>query len=63
VHAPRVPETSTYHGSETRSDLPVLLRIESGGHLTGSLDQTVEETSLTQATVFDQLRIDYRNAL
>jgi prolyl oligopeptidase len=44
----------------TRSGLPVLLRIESGGHLTGSLDQTVEETTDIHAFLFDQLGIGFR---
>jgi prolyl oligopeptidase len=43
----------------TRSDLPVLLRMEAGGHLTGSLDQTIEETTDIHAFLFDQLGIDY----
>jgi prolyl oligopeptidase len=43
----------------TRSDLPVLLRIDSGGHLTGSLDQTIEETTDLHAFLFDQLGIEY----
>ena len=46
----------------TRSDLPVLLRIESGGHLTGSLDQTVEESTDIHAFLFDQLGIGYQSA-
>jgi len=46
----------------TRSGLPVLLRIESGGHLTGSLDQTVEETTDIHAFLFDQLGMGYREA-
>jgi len=41
----------------------VLLRIESGRHTTGPLDQTVEETTDIHAFVFDQLGIDHRNAL
>jgi len=44
----------------TRSGLPVLLRMESGGHLTGSLDQTVEETTDIHAFLFDQLGIGFR---
>ncbi len=39
----------------TASDRPVLLRLEAGGHLSGSLDQTVEETTDIYAFLFDQL--------
>jgi prolyl oligopeptidase len=43
----------------TRSGLPVLLRMEAGGHLTGSLDQTVEESTDIFAFLFDQLGVEY----
>jgi prolyl oligopeptidase len=39
----------------TTSDRPVLLRLESTGHLTGSLDQTIEATTDLYAFLFDQL--------
>lgn len=44
----------------TRSGRPVLLRVDAGGHLTGSLDQVVEETTDVHAFLFDQLGVDYR---
>ena len=43
----------------TRSGLPVLLRMEAGGHLTGSLDQTIEESTDIFAFLFDQLGLGY----
>ncbi len=42
----------------TASDRPVLLRLEAGGHLSGSLDQTVEETTDIYAFLFDQLGLE-----
>ena len=39
----------------TASDRPVLLRLEAGGHLPGSLDQTIEETTDIYAFLLDQL--------
>jgi prolyl oligopeptidase len=42
----------------TTSGRPVLLRLESGGHLVGSLDQTIDETTDVYAFLFDQLGID-----
>jgi len=39
----------------TSSDRPVLLRLESTGHLGGSLDQSVDETTDRHAFLFDQL--------
>jgi hypothetical protein len=42
------------------SDRPVLLRLESTGHLTGSLDQAIEETTDWHAFLFDQLGLGYR---
>jgi prolyl oligopeptidase len=44
----------------TSSDRPVLLRLESTGHLTGSLDQAIEETTNWHAFLFDQLSLGYR---
>jgi len=44
----------------TSSGRPVLLRLESTGHLTGSLDQAVDETTDLYAFIFDQLGLDYR---
>jgi prolyl oligopeptidase len=41
----------------TSSDRPVLLRLESTGHLTGSLDQAIEETTDRHAFLFDQLGV------
>jgi len=44
----------------TSSARPVLLRLESTGHLAGSLDQSIDETTDRRAFLFDQLRLDYR---
>jgi prolyl oligopeptidase len=44
----------------TSSDRPVLLRLESKGHLAGSLDQTIDETTDWHAFLFDQLGLGYR---
>jgi prolyl oligopeptidase len=44
----------------TTSDRPVLLRLESTGHLGGSLDQSIDETTDRYAFVFDQLGLGYR---
>ena len=44
----------------TASDQPVLLRLESTGHLAGSLDQTIDKTTDRHAFLFDQLRLGYR---
>lgn len=44
----------------TTSDQPVLLRLESTGHLAGSLDQTIDETTDRHAFLFDQLGLGYR---
>ena len=44
----------------TSSDWPVLLRLESKGHLAGSLDQSVDETTDRHAYLFDQLGLGYR---
>jgi prolyl oligopeptidase len=41
----------------TRSEHPVLLRMEAGGHLEGSLDQMVEESTDIHCFLFDQLGI------
>jgi prolyl oligopeptidase len=43
----------------TTSGRPVLLRLESGGHLAGSLDQTIDETTDIHAFLFDQLGVGY----
>ena len=45
----------------TSSGHPVLLRLESTGHLTGSLDQTIDETTDLHAFLFDQLALGYRS--
>jgi prolyl oligopeptidase len=39
---------------------PVLLRLESTGHLAGSLDQAIDETTDWHAFLFDQLGLGYR---
>lgn len=44
----------------TTSDQPVLLRLESTGHLAGSLDQSIDETTDRYAFLFDQLGLGYR---
>ena len=44
----------------TSSERPVLLRLESAGHLAGSLDQSVDETTDQHAFLFDQLGLGYR---
>jgi prolyl oligopeptidase len=44
----------------TSSDRPVLLRLESSGHLAGSLDQSVNEVTDRHAFLFDQLGLGYR---
>jgi prolyl oligopeptidase len=44
----------------TSSDRPVLLRLESTGHLAGSLDQVIDETTDWYAFLFDQLGLGYR---
>jgi prolyl oligopeptidase len=44
----------------TASDRPVLLRLESGGHLAGSLNQVIEMTTDWYAFLFDQLGLGYR---
>jgi prolyl oligopeptidase len=43
----------------TTSGRPVLLRLESSGHLAGSLDQTVDETTDIYAFLFDQLGLGF----
>jgi prolyl oligopeptidase len=43
----------------TSSDWPVMLRLESTGHLAGSLDQSIDETTDRHAFLFDQLSLDY----
>ena len=42
----------------TSSGLPVLLRMEAGGHLGGSLDQTIDETTDLYAFLFDQIGVE-----
>ena len=44
----------------TSSGHPVLLRLGSTGHLTGSLDQTIDETTDLYAFLFDQLGLGYQ---
>jgi prolyl oligopeptidase len=44
----------------TTSERPVLLRLESTGHLGGSLDQSIDETTDRYAFLFDQLGLGYR---
>ena len=44
----------------TSSDRPVLLRLQSTGHLAGSLDQAIDETTDWHAFLFDQLGLGYR---
>jgi prolyl oligopeptidase len=44
----------------TASDRPVLLRLESGGHLAGSLNQVIDMTTDWYAFLFDQLGLGYR---
>jgi prolyl oligopeptidase len=43
----------------TSSHHPVLLRLETGGHLAGSLDQTIDQTTDVQAFILDQLGLGY----
>ncbi len=44
----------------TSSDRPVLLRLESTGHLAGSLDQSIDQITDRHAFLFDQLGLGYR---
>ena len=44
----------------TSSERPVLLRLESTGHLAGSLDQSIDETTDRHAFLFGQLGLAYR---
>jgi prolyl oligopeptidase len=44
----------------TSPERPVLLRLESTGHLAGSLDQSIGETTDRHAFLFDQLGLGYR---
>src|SRR5262249_58183370 len=44
----------------TSSDRPVLLRLESTGHLARSLDQSIGETTHPDAFPFGQLGLGYR---
>jgi prolyl oligopeptidase len=43
----------------TCSGRPVLLRLQAGGHLAGSLDQAIDETTDWYAFLFDQLGLGY----
>ncbi len=43
----------------TTSDRPVLLRLDPTGHLAGSLDQSIEETTDRHAFLFDQIGLNY----
>jgi prolyl oligopeptidase len=43
----------------TASDRPVLLRLESTGHLAGSLDQAINEATDRHAFLFGQLGLGY----
>ena len=45
----------------TSSDRPVLLRLQSTGHLGGSLDQSIDEATDRHAFLFDQLGLSYRS--
>jgi len=47
----------------TSSQRPVLLRLESTGHLVGSLDQTIDQTTDLYAFLFDQLGLSYRRVV
>jgi prolyl oligopeptidase len=47
----------------TSSNRPVLLRLEAGGHLAGSLDQTIDETTDQYAFLFDQLGLGHRGVV
>jgi prolyl oligopeptidase len=44
----------------TSSGRAVLLRLESTGHLTGSLDQSIDETTDLYTFLFDQLGLGYQ---
>ena len=44
----------------TSSGRPVLLRLEATGHLTGSLDQTIEQTTDLHAFLFEELGRGYQ---
>ncbi len=46
----------------TASERPVLLRLESTGHLAGSLDQSIDEATDRHAFLFGQLGLGYRLA-
>ena len=62
------PFAKAYHAKKmaarlqaaTSSSQPVLLRVRSGGHGPGSLDQRVSELADIYAFLFDRLSIDYR---
>ena len=45
----------------TSSGRAVLLRLEATGHLAGSLDQTIDETTDLHAFLFDQLGLGYQH--
>jgi len=44
----------------TSMNRPVLLRLEATGHLGGSLDQSIDETTDQHAFLFDQVDLGYR---
>jgi prolyl oligopeptidase len=44
----------------TTSDRPVLLRLEPTGHMAGSLDQSIDDTTDRHAFLFGQLSLGYR---
>ena len=46
----------------TSSDRPVLMRLDSAGHLSGSLEQVIDEATDLHAFLFDQLGLGYRLA-
>jgi prolyl oligopeptidase len=46
----------------TSSERPVLLRLEATGHLAGSLDQSIDETTDRHAFLFGRLGLGYRLA-
>jgi prolyl oligopeptidase len=50
---------SPYHNVRDGVPYPaVLLRMEAGGHLSGSLDQTIDETTDLYAFLFDQIGVE-----
>ena len=47
-------------GQATSSDPPVLLRLKSGGHLAGPLDQVIDQTTDWYTFLFHQAGLGYR---